>query len=210
MEKGALATKCPKMSLPHQKSTKKPGTRQGRKNMEKRPWPRRARKLRFHTRHLSRNQGGVARHQKHGKAPPGQEGPQNVDSIQEIYQGTRGVARRRKHGQGPLATKGPKMSLPRVQSIKKPVGRGKAPQTWKKGPWPRRAPTCRFHTRNLSRNQGGRGKAAKGWKSAPGHERQGRKNMEKRPVATKGPTMSLPHKKSIKDPGEAWQGTKNM
>jgi hypothetical protein len=176
--KGPLATKGPKMSLPTR------GAWQGCKNMEERPGLRRARKCRFHTRNLSRNQGGVARHQKDGKAPLCQEGPQNVDSIHEIYQGTRGVARPRKHGKGPLATKGRKTSLPHRKFIKKPGGRGKAAKTWKsapghewqgrknmeKRPWPRRAPKCRFHTRNLSRNQGGMARHQKHGKRGPGHE----------------------------------------
>jgi hypothetical protein len=144
MEKRPFARKGPKTSIPYTKFIKEPGVWHGPENMEKGPWPRRAAKRRFHTGNLSRNQGGVARPQKHGKAPlatngkaaktwksaPGHEGPQNFASTQEIYQGTRGAWQGTKNMEkGALATKGPKMSLPHKEFSKKPGGRGSAPQT---------------------------------------------------------------------------------
>ena len=97
MENGALATKGPKMSLPHKKLIKKPGglgkaaktwksapghERQGRKNMEKRPMATKGPTMSLPRKKSIKEPG------RHGKAPKtcdsGHTGPQNVASTQEI------------------------------------------------------------------------------------------------------------------------------
>ena len=119
MEKGTLATKGPKMSLPHKTFIKKPGGRgkaarrwksalghewQGRKNMEKCPLAMKGPKMSFP------QEKPIEKPVGRDKAPPQTEVLQNVASTPEIYQQTRGARQGRT--------------------------------------WPRRARKCRFHTRN--------------------------------------------------------------
>jgi len=102
---------------------------------------------------------------------PWPQGPQNAASMQEIYQGARGAWQGRKNMEKrPLATKGPKTLLPHKKPIKKPVGRGKAPRTWKKGALATKCSNMSLPRQKSIKEPGGRGKAAKTWKSAPGHE----------------------------------------
>ena len=61
----------------------------------------------------------------------GHEGPQDVAPTRAVYQETSGAWQGTTNMEKvALATKGPKMSLPHKKCIKKPGGRGKAPQRW--------------------------------------------------------------------------------
>jgi hypothetical protein len=131
--------------------------------------------------------------------------------------------------------------LPRKKCVAKRGGSGKAPRralyegarrAWRQGtknmdkcPWPRLAPTCRFHAprhrfqpRKLAWNQPGAARHQKHGKKGPPLATKGQRmslpckklikergapKTWKRALATMGPTLSLPCKKSIK---EAWGG----
>jgi hypothetical protein len=131
--------------------------------------------------------------------------------------------------------------LPRKKCVAKRGGSGKAPRralyegarrAWRQGtknmdkcPWPRLAPTCRFHAprhrfqpRKLAWNQPGAARHQKHGKKGPPLATKGQRmslpckklikergapKTWKRALATMGPTPSLPCKKSIK---EAWGG----
>ena len=111
------------------------------------------------------------------RPPPGHEGPKNVASMQETYQGTR----RTKNMEKGSSHNGPNTVAAMQEVYQGSMGggvarheehgaRAKPRRAPKCVAWPRRAPTYRFHAGHSSRNPAGVARRQEHGQRASGHE----------------------------------------